>query len=130
MPTIWHLLKHGNLDPTSTFGIPKQNNGSIQRGGTKSESVPKIDEIWFLDDIHHGESIDLNAGLLGSVHCWSDGGRDIVNFIENVLPNAMAAGSCSDSDETLRWVDGSQQRADKVKRRVIGMGHSVGGNAM
>ena len=59
-----------------------------------------------MDDIHHGASIDLNAGLIGPVHNWVDGGRDVIAMIE----------------QTVR-----QERPDK---KIIGVGYSVGGNAL
>lgn len=118
MPTIRHLLKHGPLHPSSTFGVTSSTSKS------PSTKPRAIDEIWFLDDIHHGESIDLNAGRVGSIHSWSDGGRDIVNLVENVLPYADLAHS-----GLVERKDVSHQPLGN-KRRVIGIGHSVGGNAM
>jgi len=83
----------------------------------------RIDEIWFLDDYHHGQSMDLNKGLIGPVHSWLDGGRDIANFIKHILPSTNR----SNISETLSW-DGDSQPS--TARKVIGLGHSVGGNAM
>jgi hypothetical protein len=83
----------------------------------------RIDEIWFLDDYHHGQSMDLNKGLIGPVHSWLDGGRDIANFIKHILPSTDR----SDVGETLSW-DGDSKPS--TARKVIGLGHSVGGNAM
>lgn len=80
-----------------------------------------------MDDYHHGQSIDLNKGLIGEIHSWVDGGRDILNFIQHVLPPSPATsgepGSGSGS-ETLPW------RSQGGGRKVVGLGHSVGGNAM
>jgi hypothetical protein len=135
MPTIWHLLKNGPIDPENTFGIPDDPSSSSSTSSAQSSS-PAIDEIWFFDDIHHGESIDLNAGQIGSVHSWSDGGRDMINFIEHVLPAADAgsasANSTADEGEgvSLQWLPKENVANDRSKRRVIGVGHSVGGNAM
>jgi hypothetical protein len=108
MPTISRLLSSSNSSK-ETFG---------------SSDLPailttmRIDEIWFLDDYHHGQSMDLNKGLIGSVHSWLDGGRDIANFIKHILPDERDIG------ETLPW------RRNGKARKVIGLGHSVGGNAM
>jgi hypothetical protein len=66
------------------------NNGKF---GDTDSTLPsilmstRIDEIWFLDDYHHGQSMDLNKGLIGPVHSWLDGGRDIANFIKHILPS-------------------------------------------
>jgi len=97
--------------------------------GDSDSSLPsiltstRIDEIWFLDDYHHGQSMDLNKGLIGPVHSWLDGGRDIANFIKHILPSTTR----SDISETLPW-DGDSKSS--TARKVIGLGHSVGGNAM
>jgi len=105
---------------------PGANNGEF---GDSDSSLPsiltstRIDEIWFLDDYHHGQSMDLNKGLLGPVHSWLDGGRDIANFIRHILPSTNR----SDVGETLSW-DGDSK--SPTARKVIGLGHSVGGNAM
>jgi len=61
--------------------------------------------VWFLDDIHHGASVDLNAGRLGPVHNWVDGGRDVVAAIEQTI------------------------RRESPGQKVIGIGHSFGANA-
>ena len=118
MPTIRRLLDPA-LHPTSnTFG-----NGDT----TLPASLPtdEIAEVWFLDDYHHGQSIDLNKGLIGEVHSWVDGGRDILNFIKQVLPPPPSTlGQGERERETLEW--GSKGSG----RKVVGLGHSVGGNAM
>lgn len=115
MPTLRRFLETGvDIDSGSKFGdvdLPRVL------------PIGQVDEIWFLDDYHHGQSIDLNSGSIGSVHSWLDGGRDVLNFVKHVLP----AVSVPDG-ETLSWreSDNTQGRS----RRVIGLGHSVGGNAM
>jgi hypothetical protein len=102
------------------------NNGKF---GDTDSTLPsiltstRIDEIWFLDDYHHGQSMDLNKGLIGPVHSWLDGGRDVANFIKHILPSTDR----SDISETLSW-DGNSPPS--TARKVIGLGHSVGGNAM
>lgn len=83
----------------------------------------RIDEVWFLDDYHHGQSMDLNKGLIGPVHSWLDGGRDIANFVKHILPSTESGVS-----ETLSWNVGDEKTV--TSRKVIGLGHSVGGNAM
>lgn len=116
MPTIRRLLEpqsEGNLE---TFG---------------DNPVPRIlpsdqvDQVWFLDDYHHGQSIDLNKGLIGPVHSWQDGGRDVLNFIKHVLPSLSPESTTR--PETLTWESEGMHRR---QRKVVGVGHSVGGNAM
>jgi hypothetical protein len=102
------------------------NNGKFGDSDSTLPSIltsTRIDEIWFLDDYHHGQSMDLNKGLIGPVHSWLDGGRDVANFIKHILPSTDR----SDISETLSW-DGDSQPSSA--RKVIGLGHSVGGNAM
>lgn len=110
-PTLRRLLSQGPLSSTSQF-----SDSSSTTGGPE----PTIDDIWLLDDIHHGASVDLNAGLLGNVHGWSDGGRDVLNLIEHVLPS-LDGGQAG---EVLGWKEGGKGK------KVVGIGHSVGGNAM
>ena len=102
------------------------NNGKFGDSDSTLPSIltsTRIDEIWFLDDYHHGQSMDLNKGLIGPVHSWLDGGRDIANFIKHILPSTDR----SDLGETLSW-DGDSKPSSA--RKIIGLGHSVGGNAM
>jgi hypothetical protein len=118
MPTIRRLIE-AQRDPMDT-----------ERFGTvdlpKVLTTTRIDEVWFLDDYHHGQSMDLNKGLIGPVHSWLDGGRDIVNFVRHVLPSS----SRGDVSETLEWNESHSSSSGTLSRKVIGLGHSVGGNAM
>ena len=115
MPVVRRLVSHSGSG-NGKFG---DTDSSLPRILTST----RIDEIWFLDDYHHGQSMDLNKGLIGPVHSWLDGGRDIANFIKHILPSTNR----SDISETLPW-DGDSQPS--TARKVIGLGHSVGGNAM
>jgi len=85
----------------------------------------RIDEIWFFDNCHQGQSLDLNKGLLGPVHSWFDAGRDIANFIKHILPSTTGLDGQSMS-ETLSWAESYPSRT----RKVLGLGHSSGGNHM
>lgn len=80
-----------------------------------------------MDDIHHAASIDVNKGRLGSVHDWSSGGRDIINFLEHVWQGGNT-GNLSQG-QILRWRASDEMTARK-RRKVIGVGHSFGGNAL
>lgn len=85
----------------------------------------EIDDIWLIDDNNHGASVDLNAGRLGPVQAWRDDSRDVLNFVSHVLPGIYA------SEErpgwTLKWTDPS---SSSKTPKVIGIGHSFGGNAL
>lgn len=91
--------------------------------GTPLEDVSiRIDDVWFLDDATHGLSMDLNAGLIGPCETWDDTGRDILNFVQHVLPSIKAAEEHgNDAPWQLWWGDA----APPVK--VIGFGSSFGG---
>lgn len=119
-PTLRRILESGLLNCTDTFGSASSSTAltdkSIQLG---------IDEIWLFDDIHHAASIDLNAGRIGPVHGWSDGGRDIVNFLKHVYEGPKGV---YDNKKILEWrqdIPGGRRR-----RKVVGLGHSFGGNAL
>jgi hypothetical protein len=117
MPTIQRLLR-AQAEIQSGTSKTNQTFGDVKL--PKILTTTHIDQIWFLDDYHHGQSIDLNKGLIGPVHSWLDGGRDIVNFIKHVMPPNHRRGT-----ETLDW----RERVSS-NTKVIGLGHSVGGNAM
>ncbi|GMK55146.1 hypothetical protein CspeluHIS016_0202020 [Cutaneotrichosporon spelunceum] len=80
--------------------------------------APVINDIWFLDDAHHGASVDLNAGLLGPVYAWADCARDVANFVLHVLPAVRG------SAYQMEWSDTAPVTP------VVGVGHSIGGNAL
>lgn len=75
-----------------------------------------IDDIWLLEDTHHGASIDLNEGKLGAIHNWCDTARDVINFIQHELPPGNA-------EYELAWHQGKG-------KPVVGIGHSFGANAL
>jgi hypothetical protein len=124
-PTLNRLLGH-NLSTESAFGGKHREPAATN--GPASEASERIDEIWLFDDIHHGASLDLNAGRIGPVHGWSDGGRDIVNFLLHVWMQDEAGHSSAYPAQCLRWRDDEQREGQR--KRVIGVGHSFGGNAL
>jgi pimeloyl-ACP methyl ester carboxylesterase len=81
-----------------------------------------IDDVWLIDDIVHNQSVDLNAGRLGDVHSWEDSGRDVLNFIQHVLPTTDVTAP---TPWDVGWSDSAPPR-----RKVIGIGHSYGGASM
>jgi len=116
MPVVNRLISLSSTDSKQNFGDADSTLPSIL-------TSTRVNEVWFLDDYHHGQSIDLNKGLIGPVHSWLDGGRDVANFIKHILPFI----DHSNVSETLTW----QADINSAKpRKVIGLGHSVGGNAM
>lgn len=147
-PTLHRLLAHP-LSTSTTFGQHRKSERhpepSTPTSGTQNvqASVPvpvpvQIDEIWLFDDIHHGASLDLNAGRIGPVHGWSDGGRDVVNFLAHVWKGGGGTGDVY-PEQALDWREQRKQpkveatkteRPRSRRRKVIGVGHSFGGNAL
>lgn len=112
-PTLEHIIALGSIASGASFG------GQLARSNRNGPDV-RIDEVWLLDDLHHGTSVDLNAGLLGTVHSWPDGGRDINSFIRNYLPSI----DILEVDAVLTW------KEHVSGRKVFGVGHSLGGTAL
>ena len=128
-PTIRRLIDAGPFLSSGTFGdgLPSISL-SAERFLSSSTSSPtslQIDEVWLFDDVHHAASIDLNAGKIGSVHAWSDGGRDIVNFLQHVYDGPEEQYG---DQGIMGW--SLSRHGKRGKRKVIGLGHSVGGNAL
>ncbi|TXT06152.1 hypothetical protein VHUM_03625 [Vanrija humicola] len=109
-PMAKALLERG-ADPTTAFGTTAPLANPVP--------VPPIDDIWFIDAVHHGDSVTLNAGLLGPAVAWEDTARDVANFVKHVAPL-----SDRQAPEHIPW------RPSAQPRRVIGIGHSFGGNAL
>lgn len=103
IPTLRRVLSGPPISPT-TFGSPPLPHPEAAQSLLRRRV--EIDEIWLLDDIHHGASIDLNKEVIGPVHNWVDGGRDVIAAIEQTV------------------------RRDRPEKKVIGAGYSFGGNAM
>ncbi|KAJ1301034.1 hypothetical protein OPQ81_003455 [Rhizoctonia solani] len=90
-----------------------------------------IDEIWALDAVNHGDSGILNKDNLGEIFEWSDGTRDILNFITNYLPDKIEDGHV---DRNLSRISeqAAQQRLQHgfKDRAIVGIGHSFGGSTL
>lgn len=96
--------------------------------------APAIDDLWLLEDTNHGASVDLNAGALGPAVVWDDSARELLNFVEHVLP-AVPRREGADFALPYAREAGAAGAADGAgggegKRRVIGVGHSYGANAL
>jgi hypothetical protein len=107
---------------------PGQKFGSC---GSLPPTHVVIDDIWMIDDNNHNASVDLNAGRLGGVQAWCDDSRDFMNFVAHVLPGikreetAEAKASAS-APWHLKWTPSGEG----VDTKVIGLGHSFGGNGL
>jgi pimeloyl-ACP methyl ester carboxylesterase len=100
------MLARDPIGPGYAFGT----------GRPLDQSNVVIDDVWFIDELSHSVSADLNAGFLGTAEIWTDVARDIVNFIVHVLPSA-------DVRYQLDWAPAG------VTKRVYGLGASFGGAA-
>lgn len=76
-----------------------------------------MNDIWLVDDTHHGVSVSLNAGHLNAKVTWDDGARNLLNLIKHVIPAYPGP-----SPWQLSW----HESPGSVP--VIGVGHSIGGN--
>jgi len=114
----WHKIMRGVLARTPSS--PAVRFGSGER--IQHAYSVEIDEIWFIDDLNHALSFELNAGRMGDVQTWEDGGRDVLNFIQHVLP---LTASESEAAWELGWTP-----VPTAPRKVIGVGHSFGGAAL
>lgn len=83
-----------------------------------------INDMWFLDDTHHGVSVDLNAGVLSSRYAWADWGREMLNFATHILP-------AYSSTNTHQWQLGWHEEGKAPKTpNLVAVGHSYGGNGL
>ncbi|TXT04287.1 hypothetical protein VHUM_04174 [Vanrija humicola] len=111
-PTIKSILERGPRAPGAEFGtgLPIRHDTNVL-----------IDDVWFIDAVTHGTSIDLNARLQGTTHTWYDTARDILNFVEHVIPGLQGQRA----PYQLQWKpEGTAQYAD-----VVPVGHSWGASA-
>lgn len=106
-PMVRRLLEHNDAGALFGSGAPLRSKANVV-----------VNDIWFLDDAHHGASVDLNAKKLGRVYAWADCARDILNFVQHVLP------SVNGDAYQLAWAEA------RPAPPVIGVGHSIGGNAV
>lgn len=113
-PVLRDILARDPRTPGAEFGTA---------AGLGVPTNVEIDDIWLLDDCNHAASVDLNAGRLGAVQAWRDDSRDVLNFVTHVLPGVYA--SEGKPGWHLKWTDSASSTP-----KVIGIGHSFGGNAL
>ncbi|GMK54032.1 hypothetical protein CspeluHIS016_0106180 [Cutaneotrichosporon spelunceum] len=116
IPMMADLLARTPDTPGGEFG------STVASGAALRGTSVTVNDVWMLDDTHHAASVDLNAGRLGPAHSWSDTARDVINFVEHVLPAVQAAEG--EAPWQLPWhkAGGTAQ--------VVGVGHSYGASAL
>ncbi|KAF4620417.1 hypothetical protein D9613_000172 [Agrocybe pediades] len=95
-------------------------------------STIRIEEIWSIEGISHGDAALINGRHLPRIPDRSDYGRDIANFLIHYLPEGTDAFG-KDLPLTLGRVSEAISSA-RVKngypdRHVVAFGHSLGGDA-
>lgn len=103
---------------------PKAPGGQYGSGDALSKPTNVvINDVWLLDDVQHGASVDVNAGRLGTSYSWVDIGRDIINLVENVLPSVK-------DDPQAPWQLQWEEAGKGTPPKVILVGHSYGGSGV
>lgn len=111
-PALLELLARDPSAPGATFGTNQP---------LKHQKPVEIDEVWLMDNTNQAGSMDLNAGAIGPAQIWDDCGRDVLYFVKHVLP---ALRKEEDAGWHLKYTE------QAPSRKVIGVGHSIGGNAI
>ncbi|KZO99077.1 alpha/beta-hydrolase [Calocera viscosa TUFC12733] len=78
-----------------------------------------IDEVWLWESVNHGDSSLINASHLGDTFDWADNARDVLQFLTFHRPP-------SGSEAPLHL----PPHPAEPPRRVIGIGHSLGGGTL
>ncbi|KAF8302072.1 hypothetical protein DL93DRAFT_2233650 [Clavulina sp. PMI_390] len=95
---------------------------------------PKINEIWAFEAYNHGESALINEGNMGTMNCFEDTTRDIINFMLNYLPHNAGADYRNLPVHLKRLpreiAEGRRTLGYAGDRTVVGLGHSAGAAVM
>ncbi|KAI9463967.1 Alpha/Beta hydrolase protein [Lactarius psammicola] len=88
----------------------------------------RIDEVWALDAVQHGDSGLVNAQNLGSLFIWNDHARDILNFILHFLPEEATPSALSTYlPRVPPEASEARKRLGFASRKLVVVGHSLGG---
>ncbi|KAG8915901.1 hypothetical protein FRC00_007804 [Tulasnella sp. 408] len=115
----------------------------------KKEEGLYIEEVWSFEAVNHGDSALLNDGKLGdtctfsvvktiplahgspSKVSWADNARDILNFLLHFLPSNPQEAGLPDELDAISLDEASRRsRFGFRKRKLVGIGHSLGGCSM
>lgn len=114
---------------TGTTITPTDRDNSTSN--VDAEAEVEIDEILLVDIYNHAESYLLNDGRVGLVFDWQDVARDMIVLLRNCLPPRADQIDPAEVPEYLEYrQEGVDDQQKGYVRRVIGVGHSIGGNAL
>ncbi|KAF9508590.1 hypothetical protein BS47DRAFT_1397676 [Hydnum rufescens UP504] len=91
-----------------------------------------IDEVWSIDTVNCGDSALLNEKYLGDIAGdWIDHARDILNLVENFIPEGPFVATTQPLPVHLDRVSSEcssrRQKFGFHDRNVVAIGHSIGG---
>ncbi|KAH9996292.1 Alpha/beta hydrolase family-domain-containing protein [Russula vinacea] len=91
----------------------------------------RIDEVWTLDAVQHGDAGLINASDLGVyVFTWSDQARDILNFILHFLPETVSPSELpTHLPRVPLQLSSARQKRGYTNRELVVIGHSFSGCA-
>ncbi|KAF8316887.1 hypothetical protein DL93DRAFT_2134844 [Clavulina sp. PMI_390] len=123
---------------THAVGFPKeiweQTLAKLVEQTEHSAHGTKINEIWAFESYNHGDSALINEGKLGTMNCFEDTTRDILNFMLNYLPHNAGANHRDLPVHLTRLpreiAEGRRILGYAGDRTVVGLGHSAGAAAM
>jgi pimeloyl-ACP methyl ester carboxylesterase len=109
-------------------GFPKEIWEPTLRHLLFSRVGPQIDEIWSWEAIQHGDAALLNADTLSGIFDWTDGTRDILNFLLNYLPSAVIPHELPSHLPRVSTEEFERRQTDGFQYRTfVAVGHSFGG---
>ncbi|KAF8480044.1 Alpha/beta hydrolase family-domain-containing protein [Russula ochroleuca] len=90
----------------------------------------RIDEVWTLDAVQHGDAGLINADNLGALFTWSDHARDILNFILHFLPDTVTPSELpTHLPRVPLEVSSAREKRGFTNRELVVVGHSFSGCA-
>lgn len=92
------------------------------------DSQYRIDEVWSLDAVQHGDSGLVNGQDLGALFIWHDHARDILNFILHFLPETVTPSALPTYLPRVPLeVSEAREKHGFATRELVVIGHSFGG---
>jgi pimeloyl-ACP methyl ester carboxylesterase len=87
-----------------------------------------VEEIWTFDAVQHGDSGLVNTENLSGIFDWRDNARDILNILVNYLPETFELTTLPTHLTRVSDAVAERRRTKGFEgRKIIGVGHSIGG---